>query len=163
MWRPSQDCVILSSYHSSPTAQRFTMPLLINIPTIESKMFKIHVSDLFTDSGGMIMCPISSGIWDGWTCSAGESCRLCVCFTKLLLLKPLPTCLKRSNRGDMNSITTKLRGFISPPPHRFSLYKRAFTYVIFSKYNSLPRELKATSLGTFKRRIWEILANRAWM
>lgn len=83
---------------------------------------------------------------------------LCL-FHKILLSKTPPYLYNRIKyRGDVHSITTRFRGLISPPMHKTSLYKRSFSYVVFSKYNRVPHQLKNKPAEPFRRGLREFVA-----
>lgn len=60
-------------------------------------------------------------------------------------------------RTDVHNLGTRFRGLISPPPHRLALFERSFSYSIYSKYNSLPANLKECTVTQFKSRLKSIL------
>lgn len=53
-------------------------------------------------------------------------------------------------RSDVHTLNLRFRGQISPPPHRTTIFRRCYSYNLYSIYNKIPSTFKSYNLKKFK-------------
>lgn len=76
---------------------------------------------------------------------------LCLYHKLMKFQQPAYLYNKITFRTDVHNLNLRFRHLLTPPQHRYEIFKRSFTYQIVSCYNSVPEHFKQYSVTTFKR------------
>ena len=88
--------------------------------------------------------------------------RACL-FHKIITFRSPPYLyLKITYRTDVHNLNLRHRGLLSTPFHRTEFFKKSFSYLIVSLYNSLPSSFKSLPVSSFKSKYICLISTSAF-
>lgn len=63
-------------------------------------------------------------------------------------------------RTDVHNVNIRNRGLLTPPLHKYEMFKRSFSYNIYKLYNNTPNHFKTLSPSNFGYHIRKLIFNR---
>lgn len=98
----------------------------------------------------------------GWLNMQDRRLVQCLTFYHKIIISKSPPYLynKIRFRTDVHNLTTRYRNLISPPLHKTTMFKRSFSYQIYSLYNDIPIDIKGSTLSSFKIKLKQFLSRR---